>query len=107
MTHPGFEITKRYYAVVDAALSNDELKSLERGVLIEGGKTAPAHVRVYGMQPGRTELTITIHEGRNRQVRRMFEAIGKKVLFLKRISEGQLNLGNLHRGEYRLSLIHI
>ena len=52
--------------------------------------------------PERTELTIIIHEGRNRQVRRMFETIGKNVVFLKRISVGDINLGPLKKGKYRM-----
>lgn len=61
----------------------------------------PAKVKLLKVSPTRTELTIIIHEGRNRQVRRMFEAIGKNVVFLKRISVGDMNLGDLKKGEYR------
>ena len=101
LTHPRHEITKRYYAVVDSYVTPEQIRELERGVFIEGGKTAPAHLKLMKAAAERTELTLTIHEGRNRQVRRMFEAIGKNVVFLKRISVGDINLGNLKRGEYR------
>ena len=101
LTHPRHEITKRYYAVVDSYVTPEQIRELERGVYIEGGKTAPAHLKLMKAAAERTELTLTIHEGRNRQVRRMFEAIGKNVVFLKRISVGDINLGNLKRGEYR------
>ncbi len=102
LTHPSHEVTKRYYVVVDSYLSPEETNALQRGVHIEGGKTAPARVKVMKASPERTEFTVTIHEGRNRQVRRMLETMGKKVVFLKRISVGDLNLGDLKKGEYRL-----
>ena len=101
LTHPKNEANKRYLVIINSALSPEEVKKLERGVFIEGGKTAPAKIKVLKTQPDRTELTIIIHEGRNRQVRRMFDAIEKEVVFLKRISIGDLNLGELKKGEYR------
>lgn len=102
LTHPSHEVSKRYYVVVDSFVSPEEIKQLERGVMIEGGKTAPARIKVMNAAEGRTEMTIIIHEGRNRQVRRMFETIDKHVVFLKRISVGDINLGPLKKGEYRL-----
>lgn len=101
LTHPSHEINKRYYCVVDSYLSPEHVDKLQRGVFIEGGKTAPAKIKIMKATENRTELTISIHEGRNRQVRRMFEAIDKNVVFLKRISVGDLNLGDLKKGEYR------
>lgn len=101
LTHPSHQVGKRYYAVVDSFVSSADVKKLERGIFIEGGKTAPARIKVMKATQDRTELTITIHEGRNRQVRRMFEAIEKNVVFLKRVSVGELVLGNLKKGEYR------
>ena len=101
LTHPKNEVNKRYLVIINSALSPEEVKKLERGVFIEGGKTAPAKIKVLKTQPDRTELTIIIHEGRNRQDRRMFDAIEKEVVFLKRISIGDLNLGELKKGEYR------
>jgi len=101
LTHPSHEVPKRYFAVVDSLLTAPQAQELEKGVFIEGGKTAPARVKILRSSPERTELAIIIHEGRNRQVRRMFEAIDKNVVFLKRISIGDLNLGELRRGEYR------
>ena len=102
LMHPSHEVTKRYYVVVDSYVSQDEITQLERGVVIEGGKTAPARIKVMNATPERTELTIIIHEGRNRLVRRMFETIGKNVVFLKRISVGDINLGPLKKGKYRM-----
>lgn len=101
LTHPSHEVTKRYYTVIDSSLTEDDVQKLSKGVMLDDGKTAPAKVKVMKSESGRTELTIIIHEGRNRQVRRMFEAIGKRVVFLKRISEGDINLGTLKKGKYR------
>lgn len=101
LTHPKHEVNKRYLVIVDSEISQDDVKKLEKGVFIEGGKTAPAKVKLLKVSPERTELTMIIHEGRNRQVRRMFEAIDKNVIFLKRISIGDINLGELKKGEYR------
>lgn len=69
LTHPSHEVSKRYYVVVDSFVSPEEIKQLERGVIIEGGKTAPARIKVMNAVEDRTEMTIIIHEGRNRQVR--------------------------------------
>ena len=101
LMHPSHEVTKRYYVVVNSYISPANVDELQKGVFIEGGKTAPAKIKIMKATPERSELTIIIHEGRNRQVRRMFEAIDKEVVFLRRISVGDLNLGNLKRGEYR------
>ena len=101
LTHPSNEVNKRYLAIVDSEITSDDVRKIEKGVFIDGGKTAPAKVKLLKVSSTRTELTIIIHEGRNRQVRRMFEAIGKNVVFLKRISVGDMNLGDLKKGEYR------
>ena len=101
LTHPRHEVGKRYLTIIDDVLTADDVKKLEKGVFIEGGKTAPARVKILKSEPGRTELTIIIHEGRNHQVKKMFEAIEKNVIFLKRISVGDINLGTLKKGEYR------
>lgn len=101
LTHPRHEVGKRYYVVINSGISSEQVKKLETGVFIDRAKTAPAKVKILRSVPERTELTIILKEGRNRQVRRMFEAIEKEVVFLKRISVGDLNLGNLKKGEYR------
>lgn len=101
LTHPRHEVGKRYLTIVNDVVTADDVKKLEKGVFIEGGKTAPARVKILKSEPGRTELTIIIHEGRNHQVKKMFEAIEKNVIFLKRISVGDINLGTLKKGEYR------
>ncbi len=101
LTHPKHEVNKRYLVITDSEITGDDIKKLEKGVFIEGGKTAPAKVKLLKSSPERSELTMIIHEGRNRQVRRMFEAIDRNVIFLKRISIGDINLGDLKKGEYR------
>ena len=101
LTHPRNEVSKSYVAAISGTLSEDEIRQLERGVFIEGGKTAPARIKVTKSAPSKTELVITIHEGRNHQVRKMFEAVEKNVIYLKRIAEGGLELGTLKKGEYR------
>ena len=101
LTHPKNEVEKCYFAVTDSSLSESDIKNIERGVFLPDGKTAPAKMHVTKNIPGRAEFTVTIHEGRNRQVRRMFEAIDKNIVFLKRIAEGPLALGDLKKGQYR------
>jgi 23S rRNA pseudouridine2605 synthase len=99
LTHPRFEVPKTYRArLAGGPLGPRELRELRRGVTLEDGPTAPARVR--SLASG--ELEITIHEGRNRQVRRMCEAIGHPVLELTRTAFGPLQLGQLAPGESRL-----
>lgn len=109
ITHPRFEIEKTYQVTVQGAPDSEGLNKLRKGILIEDGMTAPAKVNVAeafrppkGMQaPHTTTLEITIHEGRKRQIRRMCQAIGHPVLYLKRVHLGPLELGNLKTGKYR------
>ncbi len=101
LTHPSHEVKKRYFVKCSSRLTDEDLNRLRRGVVIDGRKTAPAEVRVTSEIPSGTELTVSIHEGRNRQIRKMFEAIGRDVVFLKRISIGKISLGDLKSGKYR------
>ena len=103
LTHPKFKIDKTYIARVKGVPTIDGLKKLQRGIKLEDGKTAPAKVSMtsFDEQAGKAICEITIHEGRNRQVRRMFEAIGTPVVKLKRERFAFLDLGNLKPGEYR------
>ena len=97
VTHPSSRIPKTYLAKLDKPVTSSDLLKLEKGVEIDGEKTHPA--KATGKQ-NLVELTIT--QGRNRQVRKMFEALGYKVLDLKRTSIGRLRLGSLRRGEYKV-----
>lgn len=103
LMHPSGEIEKVYVAKVKGIPQREALKKLERGIVLEDGKTAPARVKfLSGDQKKQTSIIeLTIHEGRNRQVRRMFEAIGHPVLKLKRERYGFLNLSGLNAGEAR------
>ncbi|MFZ3172177.1 MAG: pseudouridine synthase [Carboxydocellales bacterium] len=102
LTHPSRQVDKTYLAVVQGIPSANELEQLRRGILLTDGITAPAQVSLIKSAGLKTWLEITIHEGRNRQVRRMFEQIGYPVLFLKRIRLGFLTLQGLTVGKYRL-----
>ena len=101
LIHPRHEIKKTYLATVQGIPDNEALKQLAKGVLLEDGMTAPASVRLLSTKRNRSLLEITIHEGRNRQVRRMCAAIGHPVLALKRASVGFLTLGDLLPGQWR------
>ena len=101
MTHPKFKMMKTYLATVQGNVTEDRLKLLRSGVQLEDGITAPAEVNIVRKESHRTVVEISIHEGRNRQVRRMFQAVKNPVLELKRISIGPLTLKGVGVGEYR------
>jgi 23S rRNA pseudouridine2605 synthase len=98
LTHPRFHVAKTYRVRVQGGpVGADALRGLREGVELEDGRTGPAQVR----RLGRDALEITIHEGRNRQVRRMCEAVGHRVLALERVAFGPLRLDGLSQGGYR------
>jgi 23S rRNA pseudouridine2605 synthase len=101
LTHPSFEVDKTYRALVRGVVAEPALERLRSGVVLEDGRTAPARVRVLGREGSETELELTIHEGRKRQLRRMCEAVGHPVIELRRISFGPLELGRLSPGDHR------
>ncbi len=101
ITHPKHDIAKTYVAEVTGDVSMDTIIQLRRGVMLDGQKTSPAEVEVVGATQYGTKVEITIHEGRNRQVRRMFEELGCVVKKLKRIKEAGLTLGHLPLGKWR------
>ncbi len=101
VTHPKHKLDKTYEVLVTGKAKANAIRLLEGGVVIDGRKTAPAKVDVAEAGKGSAVLTITIHEGRNRQVRKMCQAVGFKVLGLRRIFEGGLMLGNLPIGKWR------
>lgn len=100
LTHPSFEHEKEYLVQIGVRLRPGEKQRLERGVKLEDGMTHPAVIRETSSLPPFT-YSLTIHEGRKRQIRRMFESISHRVLALKRIRLGNLSLGNLKEGEVR------
>jgi 23S rRNA pseudouridine2605 synthase len=98
LTHPSFEVPKTYRAVVrNPPVREPALRKLREGIELDDGRTAPAHVRLFGPH----ELELTIHEGRKRQVRRMCEAVGHRVVDLRRVAFGSLRLGDLAAGRHR------
>lgn len=97
LTHPRYGVAKTYRVRLRRAPSEGEIERLRRGVELEDGPTAPAEVR----RAGEREIEIVIREGRNRQVRRMVEAVGNRVLGLRRVGFGPLRLGRLAEGAAR------
>ena len=101
LTHPKNEIPKTYLVRVEGSIGEAQLNRLRSGVELDGRLTKRSKVKVVETDKEFTKLHVTITEGRNRQVRRMFEAVGKEVVFLKRIRIGELSLGSLDRGKVR------
>ena len=101
MTHPSMHVSKTYRVTVRPKADEEQLVALSSGVVIDGRRTMPASVQVLGEETDRTVFQITIHEGRNRQIRKMCEAVGLETIRLKRISIGSVKLGSLPVGQYR------
>ncbi len=102
LTHPKNEIPKTYMVKIEGTLTEKDLNPIRSGIELDGVLTKKCKAHIVETNKAYTKVHITITEGKNRQVRRMFEAIGKNVEFLKRISIGQLKLSGLNRGEIRL-----
>lgn len=102
-THPKHEITKTYNATIKGIVTKQEVEMLEKGVKIEDYVTSPAQVKILKIDKEKeiSRLEITIHEGKNRQVRKMCEAIDKKVLALHRSKIGNITVKNMKLGEWR------
>lgn len=101
MLHPSQEVEKTYLARVSNELTPAEARRLESGVMVDTRKTARAKVKILGFKGLYTDVLVTIHEGRNRQVRKMVEQVGHQVVMLRRIRFGPLKLGDLPRGMWR------
>ncbi|MEG1527715.1 MAG: pseudouridine synthase [Clostridia bacterium] len=101
LTHPKNKIPKTYLLRISGKLSEEERKTLQEGVVIEGKPTSPAIVHIIEGDAHKTKLEVTIFEGRNHQIKNMFAVMGKEVEFLKRTSIGEIRLGGLTRGTYR------
>lgn len=101
MTHPSYEIKKKYEVVLDAYLSDDIASEIESGVKLDDGVTNPAKIDIKKRNKHETRLTIIISEGKNRQIRRMFEHYDFSVKELKRLSHGMINLEDIEVGKYR------
>ncbi|MCQ2551612.1 MAG: rRNA pseudouridine synthase [Clostridia bacterium] len=101
LTHPKHNIYKTYIAEVAGVLSDAKVNKLRNGVDIGGFVTSPAKVKVIKGTKSTSVVEISIHEGKNRQVRKMFKAVGNPVLSLERVAIGDLKLGRLKEGGYR------
>jgi 23S rRNA pseudouridine2605 synthase len=101
ITHPAHEINKLYRVRVSGVMSRERLAALRKGVDIGGYVTAPAKLTLVRQSDRTAIVDISIHEGKNRQVRKMFAAVGCKVLDLERVAIGGLRLGGLMPGHYR------
>ncbi len=101
LTHPKNEIPKTYLVKLEGTITDEALNKVKNGVVIDGKRTGKCNVKVVEQTRDAVRLHITITEGRNRQVRKMFLAVGKEVKLLKRIKVGELTLRGLDRGEVR------
>lgn len=101
VTHPSFELDKVYEVVARGVLTSSERAALEAGVELDGRMTAPAAVEILSTEHHLTHARVTIHEGRKRQVRRMFEIVGRPVKALTRVKVGPIELGDLRPGTSR------
>lgn len=103
LTHPSCEVDKTYLVRIVGSLTKEEHDRLRRGLYMEGDerRTWPARVGIVRTGEVWSDVLVTIHEGRNRQVRRMMDAVGHRVVMLRRVRFGPLELGGLRRGEWR------
>ena len=102
LTHPSGGVGKLYRVTVNPRATEEQIIQMSSGVVLDDGvKTQPCVIHVVVDEPGRTVLEITLHEGRNRQIRRMCSAVGLQVVRLRRTAEGPVKLGMLQPGEYR------
>ncbi len=101
LTHPRYGVEKTYRAVVQGRLGGEATKRFLEGISLDDGRSEPAKIRVVRTGPAASEIDVTIHEGRNRQVRRMFEATSHPVLSLVRLRFGPIALGDLRVGTWR------
>ncbi|MBQ9790690.1 MAG: rRNA pseudouridine synthase [Clostridia bacterium] len=101
LTHPSHEVPKKYVVRIEGQIKESELAVIRKGVVIDGERLASCKAVPILFDGKDTKIEIIIKEGKNRQIRKMFEAIGKIVVFLKRVSIGDLELGNLSRGGHR------
>ncbi len=102
MTHPSYNIKKRYEVSINGYLKDDTKDSIEQGVLLDDGKTKKCKIEIKKRTSNSTRLHIIISEGKNRQIRRMFEKFGFAVTELKRLTHGRISLDGVREGQYRV-----
>lgn len=101
LTHPKHKFEKEYIVEIDGKLKKSHQEKLEKGIIIDQRKTAPAKIKINKISERKTNLTIIIREGRNRQIRKMFAQLNYPVKYLQRIRIGNIELGSLKTGEFR------
>lgn len=101
LSHPSSEVKKVYHVTMRPDPDKEDIVKLSTGIIIEGKRTAPCKIEFLGKTRDVALYSITLHEGRKRQIRNMIEAVGSKVLTLKRVRYGNITLGNLKEGESR------
>lgn len=101
LTHPTYEIEKEYIVVIEGKIKESECAVLRAGVIENGVRMPEAKVDVIEVLKDKTRLSVRIDEGQNRQIRRMFDCIGKTIILLKRVRIGEIKLGGLVRGKYK------
>ena len=99
--HPKGEVYKEYFAIVKGEIRDKDLSRLAKGIILEDGPTLPAKTKILKRAGGKSEVIIAIREGKNRQVRRMYDAVKHAVMYLRRDAIGKINLGDLESGKYR------
>lgn len=101
LTHPSVKVPKVYLVTINSSIHRHELEQLANGIELEPGKIAYADIQVLDMDSSHTEMEITLYQGMNRQIRKMFKAVGYEVKTLKRIQHATLTLDGLKRGEFK------
>lgn len=101
VAHPKFHMEKEYRVTIEGEIKESELAVMRKGVVIDGDRLPSAKIQKLDSDEKYTKLSVIIDEGQNRQIRRMFEAIGKDIRLLKRVRIGDVKLGGLKRGEYK------
>ncbi len=108
LTHPKYHLPKTYLVETPSKLEDKSIQKLKQGIVIDGKKTLPAIVLIQLKRPTQTILKITLYEGRNRQIRKMFKSLDLKITSLHRLSIGDIQLGNLKPGQTRnLNIVEI
>ncbi|HVA97118.1 MAG TPA: pseudouridine synthase [Candidatus Acidoferrales bacterium] len=101
LTHPRYHVDKTYQLTIEGSVDDVQLRALRNGVLLDDGITAPAEVWIVKKERAITQLEMTIHEGRNRQIRRMCDTVGLRLTELKRIKFGPIEIDKLAEGKFR------
>ncbi len=101
LTHPSVKVPKVYLVTINSSIHRHELEKLANGIELEPGKIAYADIQVLDMDSKHTEMQITLYQGMNRQIRKMFKSIGYEVKTLKRIQHATISLDGLKRGEFK------